>query len=37
MGKKTNDINEYGVGLEAIREALGRRVNPGMATDTLVG
>ena len=27
----------YGEGLEAIREALDRRENPGVATDTLVG
>ena len=27
----------HGEGLEAIREALGRRGNPGVATDTLVG
>ena len=27
----------HGEGLQAIREALDRRVNPGVATDTLVG
>ena len=27
----------HGEGLEAMREALGRRVNPTVATDTLVG